>query len=75
MQFCDGFLWGSGLSLGICAGSVAWLFLRAGSHWMLGIKNKEHDSKALAALTERNDIGYQQLDALVSIAESLKSRT
>jgi hypothetical protein len=59
MAFVNAFLWGTGLSLGLCVGLVAWLFLRTVSEKILGIADHWSSSlqlqrESLAALTERN---------------------
>ena len=73
MEFLRGFLWGTGVSLGLCVGLVVWIFLRTWAHWIVGISDelrfrKEHDRKCLAALEERNQLSGQQIDVLRDIA-------
>ena len=57
--FVESFLWGTGLSLGLCVGLVAWAFLRHGVHKVLGIDDqwetqREYNRESLDCLKERN---------------------
>lgn len=59
MAFIDAFLWGTGLSLGMCVGLVAWMFLRTASSKVLGITEQWTTSlqlqrESLEALKLRN---------------------
>lgn len=59
MAFIDAFLWGTGLSLGICVGLVAWMCLRTAVSRVLGITEQwvtsvDLQRQSLAALVERN---------------------
>lgn len=61
MQFVSGFLWGSGLSLGICVGLVAWVFLRTMANKICGIADdwyrlQQYNKASLAALVARNEL-------------------
>lgn len=77
MTFLTAFLWGTGLSLGLCVGLVAWVFLRTATYKLLGItedlqKHVEISVKSLAALYERNDLTVKTNEALELIAERLQ---
>ena len=60
MEFISGLMWGTGLSLGICAGLVTWVFLREGVNRLLGVTSYERNTfrqfnkQSLEALSERN---------------------
>ena len=73
MAFIDAFLWGTGLSLGICVGLVAWMFLRTASEKILGIADHWSSSMqlqrdSLALLRERNELTVETNEALEQIA-------
>ncbi len=60
--FVEALLWGTGLSLGICVGLVAWIFLREATYRILGIHKivdeaRQHGIDCLGALLDRNSIG------------------
>ena len=74
MTFLTAFLWGTGLSLGLCVGLVAWAFLRprisvSTSDWRL-----QHESNQLAlnALLNRNRISEDMVDAVARIANAIE---
>ena len=59
MEFISGLQWGTGLSLGICVGLVAWVLLREGLYRLLGIanlldENRQFNLDTLKALLDRN---------------------
>ena len=73
MAFLESFLWGTGLSLGICVGLVAWAFLRTGVYKLLGVtasleSNLQFNRESLAALQERNRLTCDTNDLLGRIA-------
>jgi len=76
MQFLSGFMWGSGLSLGICVGLVAWVFLRTLTQKVLGITEewdsiRDHNRKSIAALEARNELTEETNIAIQKIASYL----
>lgn len=79
MQFVDGFLWGSGLSLGIAVGLFVWIFLRTFANKICGIANdwerlQKYNSKSLAALEERNRLTYMTNTWIEQIVTNLIRR-
>jgi len=77
MTFVQGFLWGSGLSLGLCVGLVAWSFLadrlseRTG-RWDSQLKLQR---ESLDALRERNELTIETSQRLGRIADNLERLT
>jgi len=71
--FSSGLLWGSGLSLGICVGLVAWIFLREAANWLLGITAKldrhlDSTLRSMALLAERNEMTRETNEQATRIA-------
>jgi hypothetical protein len=77
MIFLEAFLWGTGLSLGMCVGLVAWVFLRTAVNKLLGIteqlnKHVEIGVNSLLALQERNDLTISSNARLERIANAVE---
>lgn len=85
MEFVTGFLWGAGLSLGLCVGLVAWVFLRTAVYRLLGItgeseKHWEWNRTSVQLLHERNKLTHETnalledtVRELGNIAEALRN--
>lgn len=71
MTFITAFLWGTGLSLGMCVGLVVWSYLRP---WIAGEKAREdaqfeYNVAVLEALQERTRRAGDTADSLNTIAD------
>lgn len=76
MTFLEAFLWGSGLSLGLCVGLVAWLFLKAAVYKLLGVDGhweamRNCERAGLAALLSRNELTVDANGFLERIAQGV----
>ncbi len=74
MTFITAFLWGTGLSLGMCVGLVVWAWLRP---IVLGdrkdrITLREFNQKTLEALEARNDLTTSTNTTLGWIARAIE---
>jgi hypothetical protein len=77
MAFVNAFLWGTGLSLGICVGLVAWMFLRTAFGKVLGITEQWSSSlqlqrESLEALKLRNILTTETNEFVERIALMLE---
>ncbi len=72
--FITAFIWGTGISLGLCVGLAAWTWLRplVGSkdEWMTV---KEYNRMSIEALEERNRLTYLQIAATERIANAAEA--
>ena len=77
MIFLEAFLWGTGLSLGMCVGLVAWIFLKAAAYKILGIaadleRHLQLGVASLAALESRNELTVETNEWMESIAHAME---
>ena len=77
MIFLTAFLWGTGLSLGLCVGLVAWVFLKAAAYKILGIDvqwemMRAYERECLGALQSRNDLTESTNVRLERIADAIE---
>ena len=77
MEFFSGLLWGTGISLGLCVGLVAWALLRTGLE-VIGYIPRDNETslsihrKSLQCLQERNRLTILQIAALERIGKELE---
>lgn len=74
MAFITALLWGTGLSLGMCVGLVAWAWLRP---WITGEKQRDdaaftYNVAVLEALQERNRLTVELINEVERIADTAR---
>ncbi len=74
MTFITAFLWGTGLSLGMCVGLVVWSWLRPLFTKRLDDAAFKYNAEVLKLLQDRNRMTVAQVAALERIADDILTK-